>query len=104
MEVKEQILYDSRVRQQVENLRTFVDLKINRDEALLELEEKADKHEMKALYNELSSSIKEILFSMAPNQHGAASPRAGQLPRYLISISFEHSFLYVMIALTKIGA
>ena len=46
LEVKEQILYDSRVRQQVENLRAFVDLKINRDEALLELEEKADKHEM----------------------------------------------------------
>lgn len=54
LEVKEQVLYDSRVRQQVENLRAFIDLKMNRDDVFAALKNKADKDEMIALLKSLS--------------------------------------------------
>uniref|UniRef100_K3WHL5 Uncharacterized protein n=1 Tax=Globisporangium ultimum (strain ATCC 200006 / CBS 805.95 / DAOM BR144) TaxID=431595 RepID=K3WHL5_GLOUD len=54
LEVKEQVLYDSRVRQQVENLRSFIDLKMNRDDVFSALKNKADKDEMIALLKSLS--------------------------------------------------
>lgn len=54
LEVKEQVLYDSRVRQQVENLRSFIDLKMNRDDVVSALKSKADKDEMLALLKSLS--------------------------------------------------
>lgn len=54
LEIKEQVLYDSRVRQQVENLRSFIDLKMNRDDVFSALKNKADKDEMLALLKSLS--------------------------------------------------
>jgi hypothetical protein len=57
LEVKEQVLYDSRVRQQVENLRAFIDLKMNRDDVFSALKNKADKDEMVALLKSLSESM-----------------------------------------------
>ncbi|RHY29830.1 hypothetical protein DYB32_004825 [Aphanomyces invadans] len=54
LEVKEQVLYDSRVRQQVENLRAFIDLKMNREDVLSALKNKADKDEMQLLLKTLS--------------------------------------------------
>ncbi|GMF44624.1 unnamed protein product [Phytophthora fragariaefolia] len=57
LEVKEQVLYDSRVRQQVENLRSFIDIKMNRDDVFSALKTKADKDEMLALLKSLSESM-----------------------------------------------
>ncbi|KAG7385593.1 Dipeptidyl peptidase 2 [Phytophthora pseudosyringae] len=57
LEVKEQVLYDSRVRQQVENLRSFIDIKMNRDDVFSALKSKADKDEMLALLKNLSDSM-----------------------------------------------
>ncbi|GLD93350.1 hypothetical protein PINS_up001942 [Pythium insidiosum] len=57
LEVKEQVLYDSRVRQQVENLRAFIDLKMNREDVFSALKNKADKDEMLALLKGLSDSM-----------------------------------------------
>ncbi|KAL7680042.1 hypothetical protein Plhal304r1_c070g0158701 [Plasmopara halstedii] len=57
LEVKEQVLYDSRVRQQVENLRSFIDLKMNRDDVFSALKSKADKDEILALLKNLSESM-----------------------------------------------
>lgn len=57
LEVKEQVLYDSRVRQQVENLRSFIDLKMNRDDVFSALKNKADKDEMVALLKSLSEGM-----------------------------------------------
>ncbi|KAH9081188.1 hypothetical protein Ae201684P_012160 [Aphanomyces euteiches] len=57
LEVKEQVLYDSRVRQQVENLRAFIDLKMNREDVFAALKSKADKEEMQLLLKTLSDSL-----------------------------------------------
>lgn len=57
LEVKEQVLYDSRVRQQVENLRSFIDLKMNRDDVFSALKSKADKDEIHILLKNLSESM-----------------------------------------------
>ncbi|OQS07419.1 hypothetical protein THRCLA_00575 [Thraustotheca clavata] len=57
LEVKEQVLYDSRVRQQVENLRAFIDLKMNKEDVFSALKTKADKEEMQALLKTLSDSM-----------------------------------------------
>ncbi|TYZ63080.1 hypothetical protein PybrP1_011768 [[Pythium] brassicae (nom. inval.)] len=57
LEIKEQVLYDSRVRQQVENLRSFIDLKMNRDDVFSALKNKADKDEMIALLKSLSEGM-----------------------------------------------
>ncbi|KAF0687595.1 Aste57867_20714 [Aphanomyces stellatus] len=57
LEVKEQVLYDSRVRQQVENLRAFIDLKMNREDVFAALKSKADKDEMQILLKALSESM-----------------------------------------------
>ncbi|RLN50156.1 hypothetical protein BBJ29_005267 [Phytophthora kernoviae] len=57
LEVKEQVLYDSRVRQQVENLRSFIDLKMNRDDVFSALKTKADKDEILALLKGVSESM-----------------------------------------------
>lgn len=60
LEVKEQVLYDSRVRQQVENLRSFIDLKMNREDVFSALKNKADKDEMLALLKTLSDGYVSI--------------------------------------------
>lgn len=62
------MLYDSRVRQQIENLRTFIDLKMNREEVMSELEEKADKQEMKAMLKKLSDSMGASVSKSIQNQ------------------------------------
>ncbi|RLN57393.1 hypothetical protein BBJ28_00002695 [Nothophytophthora sp. Chile5] len=99
LEVKEQVLYDSRVRQQVENLRSFIDIKMNRDDVFSALKSKADKDEMLALLKSLSDgmnasiqqaqrSIKEpdsafLTGKQAGHQHGGGSnsqKRTGVLP------------------------
>lgn len=61
LEIKEQVLYDSRVRQQVENLRSFIDLKMNRDDVFSALKNKADKDEMIALLKSLSEGFVHAL-------------------------------------------
>ncbi|KAF1333658.1 hypothetical protein FI667_g2489, partial [Globisporangium splendens] len=61
LEVKEQVLYDSRVRQQVENLRSLIDLKMNRDDVFSALKNKADKDEMIALLKSLSEGYMLVL-------------------------------------------
>ncbi|CAK4414254.1 unnamed protein product [Aphanomyces euteiches] len=58
LEIKEQVLYDSRVRQQVENLRAFIDLKMNREDVFAALKSKADKEEMQLLLKTLSDRSK----------------------------------------------
>ncbi|KAE9358755.1 hypothetical protein PF008_g2548 [Phytophthora fragariae] len=98
LEVKEQVLYDSRVRQQVENLRSFIDIKMNRDDVFSALKSKADKDEMLALLKNLSDSMnasivqaqKSLNFAesafltgkQAGHQHACNSgqKRAGMLP------------------------
>ncbi|KDO34931.1 hypothetical protein SPRG_00993 [Saprolegnia parasitica CBS 223.65] len=57
LEVKEQVLYDSRVRQQVENLRAFIDLKMNKEDVFSALKSKADRDEMQLLLKTLSDSM-----------------------------------------------
>lgn len=93
LEIKEQVLYDSRVRQQIENLRTFIDLKMNREEVLSELNEKADKHEMKAMLKTLSESmnaslkksIQSKILNQSASSNGINAPgmNASQLPRFV---------------------
>ncbi|KAJ0400969.1 hypothetical protein P43SY_008772 [Pythium insidiosum] len=98
LEVKEQVLYDSRVRQQVENLRAFIDLKMNREDVFSALKNKADKDEMLALLKGLSESMNASVqqaqrsFTEAenafltgknalPHTHNAPPPkRGGMLP------------------------
>lgn len=63
LEVKEQVLYDSRVRQQVENLRSFIDLKMNREDVFSALKNKADKDEMVALLKSLSEGCVWCFFT-----------------------------------------
>lgn len=73
LEVKEQVLYDSRVRQQVENLRSFIDIKMNRDDVFSALKSKADKDEMLALLKNLSDSMNA---SIVQAQSPSATPTA----------------------------
>jgi len=100
LEVKEQVLYDSRVRQQVENLRSFIDLKMNRDDVFSALKSKADKDEMLALLKSLSDGMNASIVQaqkslnyaesafltgkQAGHQHGGScnsgQKRAGMLP------------------------
>ncbi|OWZ22904.1 hypothetical protein PHMEG_0002303 [Phytophthora megakarya] len=100
LEVKEQVLYDSRVRQQVENLRSFIDIKMNRDDVFSALKTKADKDEMLALLKNLSDSMNASIVQaqkslnyaesafltgkQAGHQHGGGNnsgqQRAGMLP------------------------
>ncbi|TMW55902.1 hypothetical protein Poli38472_008550 [Pythium oligandrum] len=93
LEVKEQVLYDSRVRQQVENLRAFIDLKMNRDDVFSALKNKADKDEMVALLKGLSDSMNasiqqaqrtfteaESAFLTGKNVLPAPQKRGGMLP------------------------
>ncbi|KAL4146408.1 hypothetical protein PRNP1_012272 [Phytophthora ramorum] len=100
LEVKEQVLYDSRVRQQVENLRSFIDIKMNRDDVFSALKSKADKDEMLALLKNLSDSMNASIVQaqksmnyaesafltgkQAGHQHGAGcnsgQKRSGMLP------------------------
>ncbi|KAF0750793.1 hypothetical protein AaE_006588 [Aphanomyces astaci] len=73
LEVKEQVLYDSRVRQQVENLRAFIDLKMNREDVLSALTNKADKDEMQLLLKTLSDRFTyylHLLTTLIPVIHG----------------------------------
>lgn len=99
LEVKEQVLYDSRVRQQVENLRSFIDIKMNRDDVFSALKSKADKDEMLALLKNLSDSMNASIVQAqkslnyadsafltgkpAGHQHGGCNSgqkRSGMLP------------------------
>ncbi|ETW06314.1 hypothetical protein H310_02598 [Aphanomyces invadans] len=89
LEVKEQVLYDSRVRQQVENLRAFIDLKMNREDVLSALKNKADKDEMQLLLKTLSDSMyaavsKSAALSQEPDSafltKNSMHKRPGSLP------------------------
>jgi hypothetical protein len=59
LEVKEQVLFDSRVREQVEQLRDFIDQKINKEDVVAGLNTKPDRDEMEKLLKELSTTMKK---------------------------------------------
>ena len=88
IEVKEQVLYDSRVRQQVENLRLFVDQKmsreevldtvsdrITRDELLVSLEEWENKINRKMLKNEVRNASTDQSLMMTGGNARRPLPR-----------------------------
>lgn len=79
LEIKEQVVYDAKIRQQVEHLRSFVDLKVNRDEVLGELEAKVDKTDMQELLEQMTSSLNATI-QAALSSHTTSStldPRLG---------------------------
>jgi len=65
LEVKEQVLFDSRVREQVEQLREFVDLKMNKDDVAEGLAGKPDRAELESRIKELGVMMKKQMRKVA---------------------------------------
>lgn len=76
LEVKEQVLFDSRVREQVEQLREYIDQKMDKDDVLAGLQMKPNREELEKMLHDLSAAMKRSVKKAVAASEGTSAGEA----------------------------